>query len=181
MDREVIRDWWKKKHTLRCLIALFLILMWYMFEFTVVKYHQNQIYSQNQLQNAQQGRHTNKGSPPIIACLSSFFSLLFSLFSLYHTVQDKHHWNLVSRRSICVGILTLPEFIIKSSCLLLAVPRDSPNCKKHSEENNSHEREYDIRKDLIFRIFLTKNVMQSFFKTELSEKMQWTCCAQRNV
>ena len=125
-----------------------------------------------------QGRHTDKGSPPIIACLSSFFSLLFSFFSLYHTVNDKHHWNLVSRRSICVGILSLPEFIIKCSCLLMALQRDSPNCKKHSEENNLHERKYDIRKDLIFRIVLTKNVMQSFFETELSGKMQWTCCAQ---
>ena len=73
----------------------------------------------------------------------------------------------------------MPEFIIKSSCLLLAVPRDSPNCKKHSEENNLHEREYNIRKDLNLRIVLTKNVMQSFFGTKLSEKMQWTCYATK--
>ena len=73
----------------------------------------------------------------------------------------------------------MPEFIIKSSCSFLALPRDSPNCKKHSEENNLHEREYDIRKDLNFRIVLTKNVMQSFFETELSEKMQRTCYATK--
>ena len=73
----------------------------------------------------------------------------------------------------------MPEFIIKSSCLLLAVPRDSPNFKKHIEENNSHEREYDIRKDLYFRIVLTKNVMESFFETKLSEKMQRTCYATK--
>ena len=127
-----------------------------------------------------QERHTDKGSLPIIVyCRSSFFCLLFSYFSLYHTVQDKHHGNLVSRSWICVRILSLPEFIVKSSCLLLAVPRDSPNCKKHSEENNSHEREYDIRKDLYFRIVLTKNVMESFFETKLSEKMQWTCYATK--
>ena len=148
----------------------------------VVKYHQNQIYSQNQLQNAQT-REANKQRKSAYNSLfvCSFSSLLFSFFSLYHSVHDKHHWNLVSRRSICVGILNLPEFIIKSSCSFLALPRDSPNCKKHSEENNLHEREYDIRKDLNFRIVLTKNVMQSFFETELSGKMQWTCCAQRNV
>ena len=62
---------------------------------------------------------------------------------------------------------------------MLALLRDSPNCKKHIEENNSHEREYDIRKDLNFRIVLTKNVMQSFFETELSEKMQRTCYATK--
>ena len=39
----------------------------------------------------------------------------------------------------------LPEFIIKYYCLLLAVPRDSPNCKKHNEENTSFGREYDVR------------------------------------
>ena len=63
----------------------------------------------------------------------------------------------------------------------MALQRDSPNCKTHSEENNLHEREYDIRKDLIFRTVLTKNVMQSCFETKLSGEMQWTCCAQRNV
>ena len=35
-----------------------------------------------------------------------------------------------------------------------------------------HEREYDIRKDLNLGIVLTKNVMQSFFETQLSEKMK---------
>ena len=43
---------------------------------------------------------------------------------------------------------------------------------QHSEENNLHEREYNMRKDLNLRIVLTKNVMQSFFGTKLSEKMQ---------
>ena len=46
---------------------------------------------------------------------------------------------------MCVVILNLPEFIIKSNCLLLAVPRDSPNCKKHNEENNSFGREHNVR------------------------------------
>ena len=73
----------------------------------------------------------------------------------------------------------MPEFIIKSYCLLLAVPRDSPNCKKHSVENNLHEREYDTRKDLNLGIVLTKNVTQSFFETQLSKKMQQTCYARK--
>ena len=62
---------------------------------------------------------------------------------------------------------------------MLAVPRDSPKCKKHIEEIISHEREHVIRKDLNFRIVLAKNVMQSFFETELSEKMQRTCYATK--
>ena len=37
----------------------------------------------------------------------------------------------------------------------------------------------NIRKDLNFRIVLTKNVMQSFFETEFSEKMQRTCSATK--
>ena len=51
--------------------------------------------------------------------------------------------------------------------------------KKHSEENNLHEREYDIRKDLNLGIVLTKNIMQSFFETQLSKKMQRTCYATK--
>ena len=73
----------------------------------------------------------------------------------------------------------MPELVIKSNCLLLAAPRDSRNCKKHSEENNLHEREYDIRKDLNLGIVLTKNIMQSFFETQLSKKMQRTCYATK--
>ena len=105
----------EKKHILRCLIALFLILMWYMFEFTkLLNIIRIRFTAKISFKIPKQGRHTDKGSPPIIVCLSSFFSLLFSFFSLYHTVNDKHHWNLVSRRSICVGILSLPEFIINA-------------------------------------------------------------------
>ena len=128
---------------------------------------------------SKQERHTDKGSPPTIICLSSFFYLLFSFFSLYKTVGDKYFWNFVSRSQICLRVLNLPEFIIKSNCLLLAAPRDSRNCKKHSEENNLHEREYDIRKDLNLGIVLTKNKMQSFFETQLSKKMQRTCYATK--
>ena len=42
-----------------------------------------------------------------------------------------------------------------------------------------HEREYDIRKDVNLRIVLTKDVMQSFFETELSDKKQRTCYATK--
>ena len=147
-----------------------------------------QISSESDLQSKLASKCPNKRGTPTkevrlqqFICLSSFFCLLFSFFSLYHTVRDKYVWNFASRSQICLRVPNLPEFIIKSYCLLLAVPRDLPNCKKHSEENNLHEREYDIRKDLIFRTVLTKNVMQSCFETKLSGKMQWTCCAQRNV
>ena len=50
---------------------------------------------------------------------------------------------------------------------MLAVPRDSPNCKKHSEEKNSHEREYNIGKDLNLKIVLTKKCGAKFYKTKL--------------
>ena len=50
---------------------------------------------------------------------------------------------------------------------MLAVPRDSPNCKKHSEETNSHEREYNIGKDLNLKIVLTKKCGAKFYKTKL--------------
>ena len=68
---------------------------------------------------------------------------------------------------MCVVILNLPEFIIKSNCLLLAVPRDSPNCKKNSEENYSQDREYKIGKDLNLKIVLTKKCGAKFYKTKL--------------
>ena len=41
--------------------------------YKVVKYHQNQIYSQNQLHNAQTRRYSDKGSPPIMLYLSILF------------------------------------------------------------------------------------------------------------
>ena len=125
-----------------------------------------------------EGRHTDKGSPPIIACLSSFFSLLFSSFSLYHTVNDKHHWNLVSRSQTCLVVLNLPEFINKSYCLLLAVQRDSPNCKKHSEKNNSHEREHDLRRDVKLRIVVTESLTRSSKKQNLVRKSKGRAVAK---
>ena len=93
-----------------------------------------------------QGRHSDKGSPLIMLYLSIFFSSLLSSFLAFRNiVLDWYFWNFVSHSQICVVILNLPEFIIKSHCLLLAVPRDSPNCEKHNEENTSHGREYDVR------------------------------------
>ena len=157
------------------LTGYILTIVVYVRIYKVVKYHQNQIYSQNQLQNAQtrEAHKQRKSAYNSLFVSVVFIACYFPFFFLYHTVH------LVYRRSICVGILSFPEFIIKSSCLLLAVPRDSPNCKKHSEENNLHEREYNTRKELNLRIVLTKNVMQSFFGTKLSEKMQWTCYATK--
>ena len=133
-----------------------------------------QISSESDLKSKLASKCPNKGGTPRkevrlqkYICLSSFFCLLFSFFSLYNTVRDKYFWNFVSRSQICLRVPNLPEFIIKSYCLLLAVPRDSPNCKKHSVENNLHEREYDIRKDLNLGIVLTKNIMQSFLRKEV--------------
>ena len=135
-----------------CLIGYVLTTMAYARIYKVVKYHQNQIYSQNQIQNAQtrEALRQRKSAYNSLFVSVVFLSLLFSFFSLYHTVHGKHLRNFISHSSICLVFLNLLEFIIKSSCLLLAVPRDSPNCKKHNEENNSHEREHDLRRDLEF-------------------------------
>ena len=137
-----------------------------------------QISSESDIQSKSASKCTNKGGTQTkkiriqqFICLCTFLSLLFSLFSLCHTEHDKHHWNFVSRSSICVVILNFPEFIIKSHCLLLAVPRDSPNCKKHSEEKHSHEREYNIGKDLNLKIVLTKKYNAKFYETKLSQKI----------
>ena len=93
-----------------------------------------------------QGRHSDKESPHIMLYFSMCSpSLSSSFFAFCNTVLDKCFWNFVSCSQRCVVILNLPEFIIKSRCLLLAVPRDSPNCKKHNEENASHGREHDVR------------------------------------
>ena len=74
----------------------------------------------------------------LLACYLPFLAFC-------NAVLDKYLWNFVSCSQMCVVILNLPESIIKSNCLLLAVPRDSPNCKKHNEENTSFGREYDVR------------------------------------
>ena len=127
-----------------------------------------------------QGRQTNKENPPIIVYLSVvFLACYFPFFPctiLYMTNTTEISFLVAQFAS---------EFLLFLNSSLNALVYcwrywDSPNCKKHTEENNSPEREYDIRgKDLNFRIVLTKNVMQSFFETELSEKMQRTCYATK--
>lgn len=53
---------------------------------------------------------------------------------------------------------------------MLAVQRDSPNCKKHSEKNNSHEREHDLRRDLKLRMVVTESLTRSSKKRNLVRK-----------
>ena len=74
------------------LTGYILTIVVYVRIYKVVKYHQNQIYSQNQLQNAQT-REANKQRKSAYNSLfvCSFSSLLFSFFSLYHSIDDKHH------------------------------------------------------------------------------------------
>ena len=130
-----------------CLVGYVVTTMSCVRIYNVVKYHQNQIYSQNQLQNVQtREAHGQRKS----AYNSLFVSVVFSTCyfpSFPYTKLLETNTSFVSRSQICLRVLNLPEFIIKSNCLLLAAPRDSRNCRKHSEENNLHEREYDIRKD----------------------------------
>ena len=63
--------------------------------YKVVRYHQNQIYSQNQLQNAQtrEAHRQRKSAYNSLFVSVVFFSLLFSFVALYNTVYDKHLWN----------------------------------------------------------------------------------------
>ena len=93
-----------------------------------------------------QERHSDKGIPHIMLYFSVVLLACYLPFLAFcNAVLDKYLWNFVSCSQMCVVILNLPESIIKSNCLLLAVPRDSPNCKKHNEENTSFGREYDVR------------------------------------
>ena len=58
--------------------------------YKVVKYHQNQIYSQNQLQNAQTREvHRQRKSAYNTLFVSVVLGLLFSLFALHNIVFDK--------------------------------------------------------------------------------------------
>ena len=60
--------------------------------YKVVRYHQNQIYSQNQLQNAQtrEAHRQRKSAYNSLFVSVVFFSLLFSFVALCNTVYDKH-------------------------------------------------------------------------------------------
>ena len=167
-----------------CLIGYVLTTMAYVRIYKVVKFHQNQIYSQNQLQNAQtrEAHRQRKSAYNSLFVSVGFFACYFPFFSLYNTVRDKYFWNFVSRRSSCVGFLNLPEFIIKSYCLLPAVPRDSRNCKKHSEEIISHEREHDMRNGLKLRIVWTERLFSVFCevcKTKYGKKTNGLILVQR--
>ena len=153
--------------------------------YKVVKYHQNQIYSQNQLQNAQtREAHRQRKSAYNRLFVSTFLGLLFSLFALHNIVFDKPLWNFISRSSFCVYILDLPEFIIKSFYLLLAVPRDSPKCKKHSKANISHEREHVIRKEIKLSLVWTESLFQCLcevWKTKFSKKTNGLALGQKKM
>ena len=120
---------------------------WYMFVFTKlsniisIRYTVKISFTMHK-----QGRHSDKGIPDIMLYFSVvLLACYLPFFAFCNAVLDKYLWNFVSCSQMCVVILNLPESIIKSNCLLLAVPRDSPNCKKHNEENTSHGREYDVR------------------------------------
>ena len=60
--------------------------------YKVIRYHQNQIYSQNQLQNAQtrEAHRQRKSAYNSLFVSVVFFSLLFSFVALRNTVYDKH-------------------------------------------------------------------------------------------
>ena len=136
------------------LIGYALTTVAYVRIYKVVKCYQNQIYSQNQLQNAQkrEAHRQRKSAYNSLFVSVVFLACYFPSFPctiLYETNTSEISF---PRRSSCVGFLNLPEFIIKSYCFLLAVPRDSPKCKKHSEEITSHEREHDMRNGLKLRI-----------------------------
>ena len=118
--------------------------------YKVVKYHQNQIYSQNQLQNAQtREAHGQRKSAYNSLFVSVVFLACYFPFlpcTILYSINPSEFF--ISRSSFCVYILDLPQFIIESFCLLLAVPRDSTKCKKHSKATISHEREHVIRKEI---------------------------------
>ena len=129
--------------------------------YKVVKYHQNQIYSQNQLQNAQTREvlRQRKSAYNAIFVYLVFLACNLPLLPLTRLYMTN---NLVFRSFLRIVILVLPQFIIKSSCLLLSVPRNSPKCKKHSEEIISHVRERDMRNDSKLRIVWTESLSSVF-------------------
>ena len=73
-------------------IAYVLTTLAYVRIYKVVRYHQNQIYSQNQLQNAQtrEAHRQRKSAYNSLFVSVVFFSLLFSFVALCNTVYDKH-------------------------------------------------------------------------------------------
>ena len=73
-------------------IGCFLTTLAYVRIYKVVRYHQNQIYSQNQLQNAQtrEAHRQRKSAYNSLFVSVVFFSLLFSFVALCNTVYDKH-------------------------------------------------------------------------------------------
>ena len=140
------------------LVGYVLTTVAYVRIYKVLKYHQNQINGQNQLQNAKT-REALRQRKSAYNALFVYFVFLVCYFPflpstiLYSTNTDV--WNFVSHSRICVVFFNLPEFIIKYYCFLLAVPRDSPNCKSAMKkilrlvENMTWG--YDVLRDEIWR------------------------------
>ena len=134
------------------LIGYVLTNMAYVRIYKVVKYHQNQIYSQNQLQNAQtrQALRQRKSaynslfvSVVVLACYIPFFpctilymantseiSLLIAQFASFFLISLNSSLNPLV---YCWRYREIRQIV-----------------KKHIEEYNSHEREHDLRRDLEF-------------------------------
>ena len=116
--------------------------------YKVVKYHQNQMYSQNQLQNAEtREAHKQRKS----AYNSLFVSVVFVACYLPLLPSTMLYWTNTTEISFpVVNFASIFLIYLNSSLnpLLLAVSRDSPKCKKHSKANISHERQHVIRKEI---------------------------------
>ena len=116
--------------------------------YKVVRYHQNQIYSQNQLQNAQtREAHKQRKS----AYNSLFISVVFVACYLPFLPNTMLYWKNASEISLLVAHFASTFLMYLNSSLnrfIYCIIRDSPKRKKHIKANISHEREHVIRKEL---------------------------------
>ena len=152
-----------------CLIGYVLTTMAYARIYKVVKYHQNQIYSQNQIQNAQtrEALRQRKSAYNSLFVSVVFLACYFPFFPctiLYMANTSEISFLIAQFASfflICLNSSLNPLVY----CWRYREIRQI--VKKHIEENNSHEREHDLRRDL------------EFLDTKFSEKKQWTFCGQR--
>ena len=154
--------------------------------YKVVRYHQNQIYSQNQLQNAQTRQaHRQKKSADNSLFVSVLFLACYFPFlpcTILYLTNTSEISFLVAHFA-CIFLIYL-NLIIESFCLLLAVPRDSTKCKKHSKANISHEREHVIRKEIKLSLVWTESLFQCLrevWKRKFSKKSNGFALGQKKM
>ena len=104
----------------------------------MVRYRQNQIHGQNQIQNGQAmqaARVKRSALNALYVYIVSIVCLTPNLIICWYSSGSRQFKHAYFGSIQCFCIYSINEFLFKSTCLLLAISRDSRYHEKDSEED----------------------------------------------